>query len=50
MDNTRLVSGHPYGGCGILWKSDITSKVTPLPSDSQYKINFRCVWFTCLVS
>ena len=33
MENTKLVHGRPYGGCGILWKSDITSEVTPIPID-----------------
>ena len=30
MDNTKLVHGCPYGGCGILWKSDITSDASPI--------------------
>ena len=34
MDECKLHSGRPYGGCAILWRDTLSCKVTPILSDS----------------
>ena len=35
FDNSTVLHGRPYGGCGILWRSDIVSRVTVLNTYSK---------------
>jgi len=35
FDNSAVLQGRPYGGCAILWRSDIASTVTVLNCDSK---------------
>jgi len=35
FDNQSVLSGRPYGGCGILWRSDICVNVVPISVDSK---------------
>ena len=35
FDCSDILSGRPYGGCAILWRSDILAKVTILTTDSR---------------
>jgi len=34
MDESKLHSGRPYGGCAILWRDVLSCKVTPIISDN----------------
>ena len=53
--NTNILSGRPYGGCAILWRSDIQATVNVLDVDSNrvcamrlcndvYRFLFICVY------
>jgi Reverse transcriptase (RNA-dependent DNA polymerase)/Endonuclease/Exonuclease/phosphatase family len=35
FDNSDVLSGRPYGGCAILWRSDISAAVDILPTGSR---------------
>ena len=35
FDNSTVLQGRPYGGCGILWRLDIASTVRLLTIDSN---------------
>ena len=59
MDENVLLSGRPYGGCAILWKSNLQINVKPIKTDSQRlvavvvelenheKILLCCVYMPC---
>lgn len=35
VESTVVLSGRPYGGCAILWRSDISASVEIIPTDSR---------------
>ena len=35
FDCSEVLSGRPYGGCAILWRSDIMAKITTLTTNSR---------------
>ncbi|KAK6171867.1 hypothetical protein SNE40_018291 [Patella caerulea] len=35
MDSRHFISGRPFGGCAILWKSNLLCKVKPVISESK---------------
>ena len=35
FDNSQVLAGRPYGGCAILWRSDINGSVVTLSSNSR---------------
>ena len=35
FDNTEVLSQRPYGGCAILWRSDISATVTVIDTTSR---------------
>jgi hypothetical protein len=35
FDNSDILIGRPYGGCAILWRSDLVCKVDILPTNSK---------------
>ena len=35
FDNSEVLSGRPYGGCAILWRSDMVSRVDTITTNSR---------------
>jgi hypothetical protein len=35
FDNSDVLSGRPFGGCAILWRSDLMGTVSILATDSK---------------
>jgi hypothetical protein len=35
FDNSDVLLGRPFGGCAILWRSDLLGNVSVLPTDSR---------------
>lgn len=35
FDNNEVLSGRPYGGCAILWRSDMLTRVEPVKTNSR---------------
>ena len=54
MDSSEVRHGRPYGGCGILWRSDLLLEVTPIATISEricpvsVKID-SCIFLLCTV-
>ena len=43
FENTEVLSGRPYGGCAILWRSDINATVEVINTDSRRIYGIRIV-------
>ena len=51
FDNSNVLQGRPYGGCGILWRLDIAHSVRMLTIDSKRLCAIRIErseWKSCL--
>jgi len=35
FDNSEIISGRPFGGCAILWRSDIRARIEPVNTNSR---------------
>jgi len=35
FDQSKLLTGRPYGGCAIMWRSNVLANVTPIAVDSK---------------
>jgi len=35
FDNSEILSGRPFGGCAILWPSDIRAHIEPVNTNSR---------------
>jgi len=35
FDNSKILSGRPFGGCAILWRSDIRARTKPVNTNSR---------------
>ena len=35
FDSTEILAGRPYGGCAILWRSDISARIQTIPTESR---------------
>lgn len=35
FDSTEILTGRPYGGCAILWRSDISARIQTIPTNSR---------------
>ena len=44
FDSATILSGRPYGGCAILWKSNILDKVNSIVLDSK-RISAVCIYY-----
>jgi hypothetical protein len=36
FDNSDILSGRPYGGCAILWRSDLRARIEPVGEGCRY--------------
>ena len=45
MDSSKPHVGRPYGGCSVLWKSDIAGTITPIQTQSK---RLCCLLYECI--
>ena len=44
MDSSKPLVGRPYGGCSVIWKSDIAGTITPIQTQSK---RLCCLLYEC---